>query len=1203
MAPTRKSRSVNKRFSYVNEVSPSKDGENAKKSLQRKRKLSDMLGLRWSEEELGCFYEAYRKYGQDWEKVATLVRDRSVEMVEALYVMNKAYLSLPEGTASVVGLIAMMTDHYCNLGGSDSEQDSNDRTEASRKSQKCGRGTFRPNTSVGSDGHFLLHSQPVASSYGFLSLPKKRRSLGSRPRVVGKRTPRFPVSYSYEKVNGEKFFSPTRQSLKLKPDANDDDVAHEVALALAEASQKGGSPQVSQTPNRRTRNIMSSPNRNVERMRAELELTNPNLGNEMDENGFKGSMGSMEADNGDFADDRNYLIETKVVGPSELRKQRRLHGKKLEIDDSGYGHLDDIREACSGTEGGQNLGAFSEKLDFEVANRKLARSSSQVSRKKSKKALFGKDEGSPFDALQTLADLSLMMPATIIEDESSVQVKEEEDDLVHMYGSLETLPASHQRNRLKSSGVKAKGNQLRFGTSSIKTSKLRKSLIINVSAIPEEKEEPQQSTAILPGMKQKMLTSKVRKIPTTEAPTDTQPSQSQPAEPSDGGKKLISKGKRSCCNISQKKQGKSARHPELSSSSSDMRKEKDNTALSTVQVPNANEVKLRTKVRSRRKTELQKPRNLNDLKFSNKFLDGNRSNLPVPSVHDASLNLKDKLSNSLSNNHLRRWCAFEWFYSAIDYPWFAKREFVEYLNHVGLGHVPRLTRVEWGVIKSSLGKPRRFSKQFLKEEKEKLNHYRDSVRTHYTELRAGTREGLPTDLAKPLSVGQRVMAIHPRTKQIHDGNVLTVDHSRCRVQFDRTELGVEFVQDIDCMPLNPLENMPASLARNMVTVDKLFENFNELKMNGWAKDQRLDGYIKHSPGENLENVDVSSHVSPSTYPTSNLLKQAKGATTDPNSQAKIGTKETATNQQAPSFQPSILAQIQGKQADVQALAELTRVLDKKEAVVSELRHMNDDVLENQKDGDNTLKDTEPFKKQYAAILVQLNEVNEQVSSALCSLRQRNTYQGSFPLTLPRTASNLGEAGGSFSLFDQTANHPQESGSHVHEIVESSRTKARTMVDAAMQAISSSTQGGNTLRIEEAIDYVSNQLSMDDSCLMTTRSTPADPIHSSSASNDLLTFCCTLNSLHSSESKNVSDRNDARIPSELISHCVATLLMIQKCTERQFPPADVAQILDSAVDNLQPCCSQNLPVYSEIRKCMGIIRNQILALVPTQALYN
>lgn len=94
---------------------------------------------------------------------------------------------------------------------------------------------------------------------------------------------------------------------------------------------------------------------------------------------------------------------------------------------------------------------------------------------------------------------------------------------------------------------------------------------------------------------------------------------------------------------------------------------------------------------------------------------------------------------------------------------------------------------------SSLGKPRRFSEQFLKEEKEKLNQYRDSVRKHYTELREGLRDGLPTDLARPLSVGQRVIAIHPKTREIHDGSVLTVDHSKCRVQFDRQELGVEFV--------------------------------------------------------------------------------------------------------------------------------------------------------------------------------------------------------------------------------------------------------------------------------------------------------------------------------------------------------------------------------------------------------------------------
>lgn len=140
---------------------------------------------------------------------------------------------------------------------------------------------------------------------------------------------------------------------------------------------------------------------------------------------------------------------------------------------------------------------------------------------------------------------------------------------------------------------------------------------------------------------------------------------------------------------------------------------------------------------------------------------------------------------------------------------------MEYLNHVGLGNIPRLTRVEWSVIKSSLGKPRRFSEHFLREERQKLEQYRESVRKHYTELRTGIRDGLPTDLARPLYVGQRVIALHPKTREIHDGSVLTVDYDKCRIQFGRPELGVEFVMDIDCMPLNPLDNMPEALRRQI----------------------------------------------------------------------------------------------------------------------------------------------------------------------------------------------------------------------------------------------------------------------------------------------------------------------------------------------------------------------------------------------------
>ncbi|KAH7865459.1 hypothetical protein Vadar_006997 [Vaccinium darrowii] len=151
------------------------------------------------------------------------------------------------------------------------------------------------------------------------------------------------------------------------------------------------------------------------------------------------------------------------------------------------------------------------------------------------------------------------------------------------------------------------------------------------------------------------------------------------------------------------------------------------------------------------------------------------------------------------------------------------------------------------------------------------------------------------------------------------------------------------------------------------------------------------------------------------------------------------------------------------------------------------------------------------------------------------------------------------------------------------------------------AITSSKVGGSTFeRIEDAIDYVSNRLSFDDSCLLAMRHTAADAFRGSSSSHDLLTSCCPSNSLHSTgpDLKNVLDRNEAQIPSELINHWVATFLMIQKCTKREFPPADVVVILDSAVASLQPCCSQNLPVSAEIQKCMGIIKNQILALVPT-----
>ena len=75
----------------------------------------------------------------------------------------------------------------------------------------------------------------------------------------------MPISFPNEKFNAESSVSTGRPGLKLKADANDDEVAQEIAIALAEASQKVGSSKVSRTPSKIAESVLSSPFRCVQR--------------------------------------------------------------------------------------------------------------------------------------------------------------------------------------------------------------------------------------------------------------------------------------------------------------------------------------------------------------------------------------------------------------------------------------------------------------------------------------------------------------------------------------------------------------------------------------------------------------------------------------------------------------------------------------------------------------------------------------------------------------------------------------------------------------------------------------------------------------------------------------------------------------------------------------------------------------------------
>lgn len=1228
MASSRKPRIASRRTGKATEGAAEKDDDGTYKNRQRKRKLSDMLGPQWSKEDLQNFYEAYRKYGKDWKKVSAMICNRTMEMVEALYSMNKAYLSLPDGAASAAGLIAMMIDHYNILEGSNSDRDSSDGFGASGLPQKQTRFKKKFTSTNNFDRSYsdLLQCRSGPSNYGCPSPVKKRRSGGSRPRAVGKRTPRFPVSYALEKQNSEAVLS-GKQGLVSDDDHDDYDVAKAVALTLAEASQRAASPQVSRTPSRITSQMRLSPVQNGdlkgsyarnESGGSAIKLT----GSTMDEGSAEGSQESKEVGNGGITKTDEQIIpgETRMKAAHNLKsrvrkpplKKFKTHGLKQEC-------IDDVKEEFSCTEEG--VGVKDEKdelMDTEADyGRKRKKPLPQRSRKRSRQ-LFSGDENFGLDALATLADLSLngLLPSPTVESESSAQVKEEKDNTILEKGDrnarqVRVLDLHEEKPRISSN--RERGS-------------LYKASVNSVELVTKEKHHEDGKTIVLEGghvspvadIKKRRRKPTAPKVQQLEALGETCSGEIQKLEASIGdGAKFRNKPKKASNTHTISKQGRLAKTLPMSAEDPEFTGSGGPVSDPGIQNSTASQVSLPTKLRSRRKMALEKvlaskpvecPEKCENIVCNEQSERQNNVTVFCPhTVTDRASSLKAKFIHCLSSAKLRRWCTYEWFYSAIDWPWFTRNEFVEYLNHAGLGHVPRLTRVEWGVIRSSLGKPRRLSKRFLQEEREKLEQYRESVRKHYNEVRAGICDGLPTDLARPLSVGQRVIACHPKSREVHDGNILTVDRNRCRVQFDRPELGVEFVLDIDCMPLNPLENMPEALRRKSMVLDGLGQTFDDSQLE--MKSRGLGVGVSPKTIQN-DRVDKSAADSsfgpPSKYSFNTLLKQAKGDTVDSVIQAKAAANEVVVaTQQALYNQPCTLAQIQAKEADIRALADLTRALDKKEAILVELRNMNDEVDGHKKNAE-AMRNSENFRKQYATVVHQLKDTNEQVTSALVYLRQRNTYQENSIPPWHRVIPLPVAVGGSSSM-DPSAPITSETCPQIGEIINNSGRKARMLIDAAIQAMSSLKEGDDKLAmIGGSLDPMTYVHAGVDSGNMGVKSGHQ---FDSSRCADQETLSLCENSTASLGSELIADnatdvqqkgtlyRKEAPVLSELIASCVAALFTIQTCTERQYPPSDVAQMLDNAVTSLQPYSSQNLIIYREIQQSMGVIKNQILALIP------
>ncbi|XP_056866024.1 protein ALWAYS EARLY 1 isoform X2 [Raphanus sativus] len=942
MAPSKTSNRVNKRV-VTKEASPEID-----KVKQRKKKLTDKLGPQWTKAELQHFYDAYRKHGRDWKKVAAAVRNhRSVDMVEALFSMNRAYLSLPEGTASVAGLIAMMTDHYTVIEESESEGDGHGASGVSRKYQKRKRAKV-PSSDIREE---VISPHSIAPTEGCLSFLKLTQVYGRERRATGKRTPRFPVPSAdqWDDIEGS---TPLNKRAKKQLE-DDDDI-----LASANASRSvGGSPYT----------------------RPELKNTTPN--SQAKEAQSKHHASSMSGNVVRISRDRRHikgsppdrdgalLMDIEGVGNVEVpRKEKNVRFEEAEGDT-----FDDSGEACNAT----------------------------------------RDE---LEALHALADLS-----ALLESGSSAQLNEE-----RVANTRQTILSSHNGEKPKQAG--------------------REHSVLHVVSDAENRKPKYAQEELVDG----------NAVPIGELDTSRRkrkpPHNKELSE--DDNLKTPSNARRA--GQGPAKQQKTAKASEESCSTSDKKiTGRDAVVSSDTQVsgsgpPNRRKISLKKSLQERSKSAETTP---------------NKSHChELDPEHEL---LKEKVSNSLSHPLVRRRCIFEWFYSAIDYPWFAKMEFVDYLNHVGLGHVPRLTRLEWSVIKSSLGRPRRLSDRFIQEERDKLQQYRESVRNHYTELRRGAREVLPTDLAQPLSVGDRVIAIHPKTREIRDGKILIVDHNKYNVLFD--ELGVDVVMDIDCMPFNPLEYTPDGLRRQM---DNCLSVCREGQL---SKHPSSDASILFSPSE-LENVDFI--MSP---PTMKEDDRDRRVTTD-QTYNTVNSKE--------------------RRAEIQRALMLQCTSDAQEMepemleIVSGSRLIAQAMVDAAMKAASSVKDEENAGKMVQQALASMGEYHQPVdNSVVSSMKHQDQANGSLDHHQSRPPLNTGE------------------------------------------------------RVTE-------------------------------------------------EGLMGSGKNETQMASELISSCVSTWLMIQKCAEKQYPPGDVAQVMETAVSSLQPRCPQNMPIYREIQTCMGWIKNQIMALVKT-----
>eukprot|EP01136_Pigoraptor_vietnamica_P011600 Opistho-1_new@3708 len=509
------------------------------------------------------------------------------------------------------------------------------------------------------------------------------------------------------------------------------------------------------------------------------------------------------------------------------------------------------------------------------------------------------------------------------------------------------------------------------------------------------------------------------------------------------------------------------------------------------------------------------------------------------------------------------WIACEWFYSTVDHALFRLGDnyFVEYLNQFKLGKVEKMTRNEWNTVRHHIGKPRRFSRAFLAEERRKLAEQREIVRS----LQRGESFGdvdpsvLPREVPNSLVLNQRVttlsylrerrylgeMFLDKATKRavLRSGRILAVNTANAtyRVQYDNGETAD--VLDVFVMAHDPVETVPsAAVLRKRGIGGGSVPQFSRTPRpilpapvpfaSGTPRSKH--GAAHQTPNSMAQALFQAGQPVHPTYSTSRPARKVieQAIRTDGTTGSPLKTPGATAERAGIAVRRSEPNQAYS-QDDLRLLARLSKILGIKRLLVEQLKALNREAEHaiSMRGADSL---SPGFQQHYAWVVVQLDEVNRALKPTLLGLRPQPKAE-----IVSKDSSSHNAHASLHTILAETS---------VSRVASECTHLARSYVNEARAKIAAERATNNKGKGRTA---------------------------------------------DSAETKESSRLHD------LISHCVALVLQIKACAEprdgEEFTAAEMSSLLDHALSKLRPVSAVNASVFNEIEQAVEFVKGHVMPM--------